>query len=144
MGFLSKIFGSHNQTKEPTFNPYEVVATFGKFWESSGPYTGCVADAKELPFSKATIKVALLVVLVDTTDENLRKHLVNALFALPYWQEGVGNKHIGINVSKLDRNQPPERIAAQIEAMNEGIDRWRSLINAEQTTLLEELKKLEL
>ncbi len=81
--------------------------------ENSAPTPGCVADIKELPHDKQAIKSAILTCLAHVSDPELKEQLKTGYMCLADWQIGVGDQHLGIDLSKVDQNADIETRAEQ-------------------------------
>jgi hypothetical protein len=120
----------------------DVVSAYLFHLERSAPTPGCVADVRELPCSKETIKRALRWRLLHTGDEDFRDTLKVAYVALCDWQEGVGAEHRGLDAGKLRPDlSVGERAAMIAEKALEGAT-WAGRSNAEAKGLHRELSAL--
>ena len=142
MGFFSRFFG--NKSEKPSssgVSPNVIVAEFGAFWGTRAPAPGCVADATELPYPKEEIKQAILVMLTETNDSQLREHLKFAYVSLADWQAGVGPTHQGLDITKLDRSVPAPDLLNAVGTGGEEMHKWQPLVKAEQEALIDELRQ---
>lgn len=143
MGLFSRLFG--NQPTVPSSSntpPNVVVAEFGALLGTRAPAPGCVADATELPYPKEEIKRAILVILTETTDSQLREHLKFTYVSLADWQAGVGPTHQGLDATKLDRTVPVADLLNEIGARGEETKKWKTIVKAEEEALITELREL--
>lgn len=132
------------ESMRATDDVFTVIGEYGEIMEKSAPAPGCAADVKKLPYPKHVIKAALIKALKSTSDHQLKEHLKTGYIFLSRWQEGVGEKDQGIDLSKIDRNQSAEDIARAMllaEQAADGKD-WNKIILDEQKTLMQELKTL--
>jgi hypothetical protein len=119
-----------------------VVSAYLHHLERSAPTPGCVADTRELPCSKETIKTALRWRLLHTGDADFRDTLKVAYVALSDWQEDVGAEHRGLDLARLRKGLTfRERAEVIAEKAVEGAT-WAGKSNAEARQLHGELSAL--
>ena len=144
MQFITRLIRRLRGTAEPGAMPIEtaqqIVQSFADFLEQSDPTPGYIADASELPHDKETLKHAIATCIASTSDPVLIEHLRNGYLMLSAWQEGVGGRQMELAFS---RDEPGSRPVEPGEELSpEGIDPWISVVEAEQVTLLSELKTM--
>jgi len=121
----------------------EIVSAYGTVLET-GPVPGTVADERELPYPKKTIKQALLVLLKTTTDPKMRGNLKAGYVCLADWQQGVGPHRVGFDISKIDQTGDTLLIARHIAATEESAKAWLEKADIEQKCLASELREMGL
>lgn len=121
----------------------EIVSAYGAVLEN-GPVPGTVADERELPYPKKTIKQALLVLLKTTTDPKMRGNLKAGYVCLADWQQGVGPHRVGFDISKFDQTDDTLSIGRRIAATEESVKAWLEKADIEQKCLASELREMEL
>ena len=119
----------------------EIVSAYGAVLEK-GPVPGTVADERELPYPKKTIKQALLVLLKTTTDPQIRGNLKAGYVCLSDWQQGVGPYRVGFDISKIDQTGDALSIARRIAATEESAKSWLARAEVEQKCLVSELREM--
>jgi hypothetical protein len=119
----------------------EIVSAYGTVLEK-GPLPGTVADERELPYPKKTIKEALLVLLKTTTDPQMRGNLKAGYVCLSDWQQGVGPYRVGFDISKIDQTGDALSIARCIAATEESAKSWLAKAEVEQKSLVSELREM--
>ena len=142
MGLIKKLFSRGRSGPAATISKQDsvnIVKAYSDVLHSHAPKSGSVADVALLPFSKETIKEALIIVLRDTTDQTKIERLKGSYIRLAEWQEGVGESDQGLDISKMNLNDDTEKLARQVLA--HGIDRekWQSTVIDEQEKLNQEL-----
>ena len=142
LGILKKLFGGGSNFTPATMSGQEaekIIQAYGAVLQTQAPTPGCVADASKLPFPKATIKTALIVGLKATTDQQTKEMLKVGYFQLADWQEGVGATEQGIDMSNMDLNDDPVKLAQQVLAQGADQEKWLPVVKAEQEKLKQEL-----
>ncbi len=142
---LSRIESAQVSAKgRETDDAFTIVGNYGEILEKSAPAPGCAADVKKLPYPKKEIKEALIKVLKNTDDPQMKEHLKIGYISLSNWQEGVGEKDQGVDFSKIDRNQSAEDIARSMVSAEQALGGkdWSKVILDEQETLMQELESL--
>ncbi len=145
MGIFKSIFGADKKS-EVRITPEmaeKIINAFGVVLEKESPTTGCVKDVSRLPYPKEKIKQALIVGLRSVTDRQIKEYLKMAYISLADWQDGVGEKTLGLSTSKLDLNQSIETLAEEIGQQTEGFEKWKPIIQADLKRLQNELRDLE-
>ena len=149
--FLESVIGKRLQKysssptgQHHTIDVMAIIQAYGKTLETDAPAPGCVADESKLPYTKDTIKKAIIAGLKNTDNDQMKENLKIGYISLSNWQEGVGEKVQGIDISKIDRNQSTEDIARAMESAEQAFDGkdWSKVILDEQETLMQELKSL--
>lgn len=140
MGMFKRIFGKKTEHGSRT-PPNVVVADFGECLEKRAPVPGSVADVRELPYPKEEIKGAILLMLKAINDPKLREPLKFAYVSLGGWQAGVGPKHQGLDITKIDRSKSVFEQATEVAARGEEMEKWQPIIEAEQEALMAELRE---
>ena len=120
----------------------EIVQQYANFVESSSPLPGRVADAGLLPHSKETIKNALATCICAARNTELTDHLKQGYLMLSAWQNDVGEKMPGLDLTRIDLDADPLEIAEIIQNQSATMRPWEPLIKAEQEQLGSELKAL--
>ena len=149
MGLLDKLFGTGKNVrpKPSTMTAAmaeKIVRDYGAVLRSGAPTLGVVADVQELPHPKERIKEALVFALRSTADPKIREALTLGYIDLADWQEGVGNTRAGIDLTKMDPNEDPMKLAERIVAQSAGADKWIAVVEAERQALESELRRLNL
>lgn len=142
MSLFARIFRKKTKPASARNPPNVVVADFGECLEKRAPVPGSVADVSELPYQKDEIKVAILLMLKAIKDRQLREHLKFAYVSLANWQAGVGAKHQGLDITKLDRSKSALELAKEVVGRHEEMEKWQPKIKAEQEALIAELQQL--
>ena len=119
-----------------------IAQSYGHVLASSAPLPGCVADASQLPYEKDTIKQALAICLCASSDPQLIRQLKHGYLQLTAWQNGVGDKTLGLNFTRIDLEADPNEIAALLEEHSAAMAPWYTLIKDEHVTLEAELRAL--
>ena len=149
MGIFSKLFGRggseagappvlSNDDVESIINAYGALLARGE----AG--AGIIADSKELPYPKATIKLALQMAIRLTTDAQMKEQLKVAYISLADWQEAVGPKPLGTNLLKLDLNSDPVALAQSLANQDPRAVDFQRKSDAEMQDLKSELMRIGL
>lgn len=87
--FKKKATETQSPTTDPVISAIAIMSEYGRALEmkSTSGYTYC--DAKCLPYSKETIKDALITVLRGAEDPQFREQVKIGLIMLSDWQDGV-------------------------------------------------------
>jgi len=101
-----------------------------------------VADERELPYPKQTIKQALLVLLKATTDPQMRGNLKAGYICLSDWQQGVGPNRVGFDISKITQTGDALSIAKRIAATEEAAKPWLAKAEEENKILVADLREM--
>jgi hypothetical protein len=97
-------------------------------------------DASELPYPKATIKLALIAAIAVTEDTTMREQLRSAFVQLADWQEGIGpGPH---SMIELIGGDDLVEEARRIGAAGPSIMKIGARVTAEMQALPAELKSL--
>jgi hypothetical protein len=94
----------------------------------------------KLPYPKEKIKEALIIGLGLTSDSQMREMIKVAYIHLADWQEGVGDTDLGLDLSKIDLDDDPTKLAGSISKQRAGYEKWAPIVNAEQKALQQELE----
>ena len=100
------------------------------------------ADAAELPYPKATIKMALLIGIAATQDKKARELLKTGYVTLADWQEGIGPGPHNLDVVE----RPGETIQALAKRVSETAPAYVELgkkVTKEMEGLLAEINSIE-
>lgn len=119
----------------------EIVSAYGAALET-GPAPGTVADERELPYPKQTIKQALLVLLKTTTDPKMRGNLKAGYICLSDWQQGVGPNRVGFDIRSIDQSGDALSIAKRLAATEEPAKPWLAKAEEENKTLIADLREM--
>lgn len=119
-----------------------VVKDYSDFLENSAPFPGCVADASRLPHYKNMIKAAFAACIGATQDPDQTDLLKQAYLRLCAWQDGVGEKTIGVDFTRINLEADPMKIAELVQQKAAEMESWRPLVEAEQRLLKRELSAL--
>lgn len=144
MSILARIFGRAKRAPDAPISQQqavEIIQKYGAILENGAPAPGCVADASKLPFSKAQIKEALVTGLKATTDSKMKGMLKVAYIHLADWQDGVGSADQGLDLSRINPEDDPVKLAEQVLAKSEGHDKWVPIALAEEEALKKELER---
>ena len=147
MGILKKLFGGGSATTSPAMSRQtaeKIIQAYGAVLQTQAPTPGCVADTSKLPFPKEKIKAALIIGLKATTDQQTKEMLKVGYIQLADWQEGVGETDQGLDLSKMDLNDDPVKLAQEVVAQGSGREKWQPAVQAEQEKLEQELVDLGL
>ena len=98
-----------------------------------------VLDVSELPYPKEQIKTAIIAGLRVTGDDRTREMLRAGYVHLSGWQEGVGCQVCGTELPNLDMESDPTELAERILEGGPGYEKWRTVVQAEQESLRQEL-----
>jgi hypothetical protein len=114
----------------------KIVQAYGK---TVTEYSGVIADESKLPFPKAVIKQAMLMVMPFAPSIEVRKALQSSYMFLADFQPGVGDQVI----QPLPAHQQAPVDAEQMAAVARHLEKWlpwsrRS--SAEMEQLLQELR----
>ncbi len=109
--------------------------------KTPGP-NGMVADARQLPHPKATIKQAILYLLENGNfDDSQKDSLVTGFFSLADFQPGVDGDETGVDVSSEEfMALPTEEQIRKIADVGIGQE-WLEVSSRERDELVSELKK---
>jgi hypothetical protein len=121
----------------PSAQVLKIVAAYGVQLSS---HKSSPVDASELPYPKATIKLALIAAIAVTEDAKMREQLKTAFTQLADWQEGIGPGPHSV-ADLLGGNDPVEQ-AKRISAAGPAIMKIGAQVIAEMQASLEELKSL--
>lgn len=145
MGIFDKLIGVvHGRSESPGLDLgrcREIVSAYGTVLET-GPVPGTVADERELPYPKQTIKQALLVLLKATTDPQMRGNLKAGYICLSDWQQGVGPNRVGFDISKIAQTGDALSIAKRIAATEEAAKPWLAKAEEENKILVADLREM--
>ena len=119
-----------------------VVRDYSDFLENSALFPGCIADASRLPHYKNMIKDAFAVCIRASQDPDLTDTLKQGYLRLCAWQDGVGEKTIGVDFTRINLEADPMKIAELVQQKSAEMENWRPLIEAEQRLLNHELSAL--
>lgn len=146
MGLIERLFRARKSERIPEGMTHavleKIVQDYGAILGSGAPAPGCVADVRELPYPKEHIKLALAFALSVTDDPQMRSHLKSGYISLADWQEGVGERPVGIDLTKQDVNADPLELAREIAASADEMTKWRAVVSAEAEALKAELQEL--
>ena len=121
-----------------------IVRDYSVVLASGTPGPSCVADVRLLPHPKAHIRKALIVAMQASRDQKTRAALINAYHSLSEYQEGVGDRVLGIDPTKLDMRTSVEDQASAIRAQSMEMEKWVPVVKAEFDVLVADLKRLSL
>jgi len=147
VGILKKLFSSGSNITPATMSGKEaekIIQSYGAVLQTEAPQPGCVADTIKLPFPKEKIKAALIFGLKGTDDQQTKEMLKVGYIQLAEWQEGVGEIDVGLDLSNMDLNDDPVKLAEQVSAQGSGHEKWQPIVKAEQERLKQELVDLGL
>ncbi|MEH6593360.1 MAG: hypothetical protein V7746_24030 [Halioglobus sp.] len=118
----------------------KVVQQYCSFLESSAPLPGCVADSTQLPHCKDTIKEAIATCITAISDPVLTEHLRHGYLMLAAWQDGVGDRTLGLDFTQLNLDQDPMALAELIQQQSNRMENWNTRVEADQVSLMSELR----
>jgi hypothetical protein len=154
MTLLKKLFKRASDSlkkNEKELNADEVesiVNAYGALLEKGVPASGCVADVNKLPDTKERVMNALLMTMLSAVDPELKAALKFGFTNLANFQEGVGERDIGLDLSGIDaKNMTKEdliRLAKEIQEPFSEYEKWIPIIEKEQNELEQILKTLGL
>src|SRR5689334_790435 len=139
MGIFDRVIGAvRGGSEKPELDLgrcREIVSAYGKVLET-GPVPGTVADERELPYPKQTIKQALLVLLKTTTDPRMRGNLRAGYICLSDWQQGVGPNRVGFDIRYIDQAVDTWSKAKRLAATEEAAKPWLEKADLENKSLV--------
>lgn len=147
MGILKKLFGGGRSTSSGTMSEQdaeEIIQAYGAVLQTQVPTPGCVADISKLPFPKEKIKTALIIGLKATNDKEMKEMLKVAYIQLADWQEGGGESDQGLDLSNMNIDDDPRKLAEQVLAQGSSHEKWKPVVQAEQEKLKQELVSIGL
>jgi hypothetical protein len=103
-----------------------------------------IIDANNLPHPKNRIKQALVLAIRSTTDSKMREHLKSGYIMLAYWQSGIGNTIVKLDVIRDDIDKNITELLDQVSSQMPGMERWIQVVKAEADALKLELQQLVL
>ena len=115
----------------------EVVDAYGQALEAKREP---IADTRELPYPKDTIKWAMLVLLGAIGDRAQREPLRAGYVALAEWQDRAALESFGFDSARLRRRLDPLALANEFASRVTPEDRWLAASRAEQAALIGELR----
>jgi hypothetical protein len=101
-----------------------------------------VTDVRNLPHRKEYIKQAHILLLRLNTDPKEREALKIGYISLANWQEGVGDRPIGLDM--FDLNADPIGLVTQIATHGDILVKWLGVLQDETKALKSELQELGL
>jgi hypothetical protein len=142
MGIFHRFFRENSHAADNIHSAQKVVQEYANFLNTSAPLPGCVADTSELPHRKALIKASLSACINATGDPGLIEHFKNGYLMLSAWQEGVGDKVLGVDFTRMNLEEDPIDIAEQVQYQNDQVEHWTPVVVREQKILAAELLSL--
>ena len=144
MGYLARLFGSRDRSANTMTLELatRIVRDYGATLVSAAPPPGCVVDSRYLPHPKDSIKQAIVIALSFTSDQQMRDELKDGYISLADWQDNVGDKPVGLDVSGLEQSANTAELASEIVARGAEIAKFIRLVQQEQATLKAELQEL--
>jgi len=121
---------------------HRIVQDYGDFLQTSSPLPGCVADVKLLPHSKNRIKDAIGVYVNTIGEDEITEDLKHGYLMLSAWQNGVGERTLGLDFTQIDLDEDPLLVAEMIQRQSDSISKWKPLIEADQIDLMSEYELL--
>ena len=115
----------------------EVVNAYGEALEAKREP---IADSRELPYPKDTIKWAMLVLLGAIPDAVQREPLRAGYVSLAEWQDRAALESFGFDSARLRRRLDPLALANEFASGVTVEDRWLAASRAEQSALIGELR----
>jgi len=144
MGLFSRIFGGgRSKRSDAPMTPQmaeKIIQDYGVILQTEAPTPGCVREVSKLPYPKEKIKEALIIGLGLTSDSQMREMIKVAYIQLADWQEGVGDTDLGLDLSKMNLDDDPTKLAESISKQSAGYEKWAPIVNAEQKALQQELE----
>lgn len=145
MGTISNLFDTvdpgENSGGMSLETAKQIVQSYCDCQETSGPFPGCIADARQLPYYKAAIKDALTVCIRASEDPDVTTRLKQGYLQLGAWQDDVGENPIGVDFTRINLESDPMKIARLIQQKFTEMEKWRPLVEAEQRLLKRELNR---
>jgi hypothetical protein len=120
-----------------------IIQEYGTSLENHRPFSLSALDASNLPYPKEEIKKALIFGLRTASDSQRKEKLRVAYLLLANYQEGVGTEDQDFDLSDMDLNDDPMKLAAAISTKLEGGKDWRSIVETEHEILRQELVQME-
>ena len=77
--------------------------------------------------------------ITELRDTQLTEHLKYGYLMLSAWQNGVGDKTLGLDFTQLDLEIDPLDLAQQIQQQSAPMEKWSPMIKDEQAKLTSEL-----
>jgi hypothetical protein len=114
----------------------KIVQAYGK---TVTEYSGVIADETKLPFPKAVIKQALLMVMPFAPSSDVRNALQSSYMFLADFQPGVGDEAIRPVPAHRQALLDPEEVAAVAKDLERWLP-WLKRSTAEMQQLLQELR----
>lgn len=142
-GWLQEYTGSATKQSE-AHDAMDVIQAYGKALETDAPAPGCVADEGKLPYTKDTIKAAIVAGLKDTTDDHIKDLLKAGYIQLSQWQPGVGLTNQGLDLASFDMGQDTAALAKVVLERFATSEDWTVKADEEQKALRGELQALGL
>ena len=142
MGIFHRLSRGNSPAGDDINLAQKVVQEYANFLNTSAPLPGCVADTSELPHEKALIKASLFACINATGDPELIGHFKNGYLMLSAWQQGVGNKVLGVDFTRINLEEDPIDIATDVQYQNEQVAHWTPVVLKEQKILAAELLSL--
>jgi hypothetical protein len=145
MSAFKSIFEQNNtgDDSDMTFEKAaDIAGSYSDVLEYSAPSPGTVADASKLPYPKALIKQAIILLLEINTDLQIKEQLIFAYLLLADWQEGVGNTNAGLDLSNMELTTGPAELAERVSAQDDADKMWTNKAEKERRQLRTELQEL--
>lgn len=101
-----------------------------------------VADVRELPHPKDTIKRALQLLYKTTKDRRQRDALGVAYVSLAIWQAGVGRTRVWFDLSNTQANADTSHVDDATRS-GDAQNKWKGAINADTNRLMSDLVLLD-
>jgi hypothetical protein len=143
MGLFDRLFRRRAPPSTPKVTVAEIENVVHTYSEAMLSKKSVIADVSELPYTKATIKAALLAAISATTDAKMRDQLKSSYVMLADFQEGVGSKPYSFD-PKLQDGEDEIAMMKRIAASPKSFPEISTKVLAEGQSLLAELKALGL
>jgi hypothetical protein len=118
---------------------FEILRGYDEARANKKPLHGSVADLSDLPYPKATIQWALLLVMGAIAPEQ-REPLKAGYVSLADWQAAADVESGGFDSARLRRKLDPLALANEFAARATPGDRWIAAARDEQAALIAELR----
>ena len=139
MGIFHRLFRENTPVARDIGTAQKVVGEYANYLNTCAPLPGCVADSSDLPHDKELIKESLFTCINATGDPELIGHFKNGYLMLSAWQAGVGDNVLGVDFTRVNLEQNPIEVAAQVQDQSDEVERWTPVVVKEQKILAAEL-----
>ena len=139
MGIFHRLTRENSPVDHDICLAHKVVGEYANYLNTCAPLPGCVADSSDLPHDKELIKESLFACINATADPELIGHFKNGYLMLSAWQAGVGDNVLGVDFTRMNLEENPIDVAAQVQYQSDEVERWTPVVVKEQKILAAEL-----